>query len=221
MLEKIALVLGAGTDDLEMDVPLPEMGVDSLAAVELANCGQSQYGATVSQTEFLSGLTPKGFLDRVLESAASSGSPKAAPKAKKPKADKPAAPAPAAPTPAPAPAAAKPALMDDVPVQTYSRPAAPSYEPVAAGSAAAMPVASSTGGQFGERTISLTETLNPKTLREIVQAVKGERRAPAQVHCSERWYSGGTPVTVRATRDYGLPSQAHQTADRPDSDRGG
>ena len=186
MLEKIAFVLGAGTDDLEMDVPLPEMGVDSLAAVELANWGQSQYGATVSQTEFLSGLTPKGFLDRVLESAAASGAPKAAPKAKKPKADKPAAPTPAAPTPAPAaaPAAPKPAIVDDVPVQTYSRPAAASYEPVAAGSAAAMPVASSTGGQFGERTISLTETLNPKTLREIVQSVKGERRAPAQVRCS-------------------------------------
>lgn len=78
VLAKIAFVLGAGTDDLEMDVPLPEMGVDSLAAVELANWCQTTYGATVSQTEFLSGPTPRGFLNRVLESAASAPAQKTA-----------------------------------------------------------------------------------------------------------------------------------------------
>lgn len=54
-------------------------------------------------------------------------------------------------------------------------------DPVDVPAAAALPVASSTGGQFGERTITLSETLNPKTLRDIVDSVKGVRRAKAQV----------------------------------------
>ena len=71
VVAKIAFVLGAGADDVEMDVPLPDMGVDSLAAVELANWAQTSYGATVSQTEFLAGLTPQGLLDTIIEAAGS------------------------------------------------------------------------------------------------------------------------------------------------------
>jgi phthiocerol/phenolphthiocerol synthesis type-I polyketide synthase C len=95
VIDKVAFVLGAGASDIELDVPLPEMGVDSLAAVELVNWALTTYGVSVSQTEFLSGLTPNGLCKRIVNGrkaggggggGGGGGAKKAAPKKAAPKA---------------------------------------------------------------------------------------------------------------------------------------
>jgi thioester reductase-like protein len=151
VVEKIAFVLGAGVEDVEMDVPLPEMGVDSLAAVELANWASTQYGVTVSQTEFLSGLTPQGFLQRILDevAAGATGAAAAAPKAKKAK------------------KAAEPAAAANVP---QKKPIV-QHRPITPQDFSNSGLNVKSVGDFGERTIMLTETLNPSSLRAMVAAV--------------------------------------------------
>ena len=48
----------------------PELGIDSLAAVELMNWCNSEWGVTVAQTELLSGLTGNELVERVAAGAA-------------------------------------------------------------------------------------------------------------------------------------------------------
>ena len=63
--EKIAFVLGATPDDIEIEQPLIELGIDSLAAAELASWASTTYGIELSQTEFLSGLTTAQLVENI------------------------------------------------------------------------------------------------------------------------------------------------------------
>ena len=66
---KIAFLLGAVAEEIDLDLPLIHLGVDSLAALELVSWVRSEYGVEISQTEFLSGITSGGLIDRIVETA--------------------------------------------------------------------------------------------------------------------------------------------------------
>ena len=73
---KVAFVLGAKLDDIDPEIPLLELGVDSLAAMELANWTSKTYGVEVSQTEFLSGITSEKLVASILGSEKAQAKPK-------------------------------------------------------------------------------------------------------------------------------------------------
>ncbi|NER95034.1 MAG: SDR family NAD(P)-dependent oxidoreductase, partial [Symploca sp. SIO1B1] len=76
---KVAFVLGAKLEDIDPEIPLLELGVDSLAAMELANWTSKTYGVEVSQTEFLSGVTSEKLVASILGSGKAWAKPKATP----------------------------------------------------------------------------------------------------------------------------------------------
>lgn len=55
--EKMSFLLGCAANDLDLRAPLTDLGVDSLAAMELANWATSEFGVNLSQTSFLNGMT--------------------------------------------------------------------------------------------------------------------------------------------------------------------
>ena len=64
---KVAFLLGAAAEDIDLDIPLTHLGVDSLAALELVMWADVEYGIDVSQTEFLSGITSGGLIGKIVE----------------------------------------------------------------------------------------------------------------------------------------------------------
>ncbi|MEM7446462.1 MAG: SDR family oxidoreductase, partial [Pseudomonadota bacterium] len=54
--------------EIEPDIPLIELGVDSLAAIELMNWLNKTYNATLSQTQILSGASARTMVDAVADS---------------------------------------------------------------------------------------------------------------------------------------------------------
>jgi len=88
VMEKIAFLLGCQSSDVDDATPLTDLGIDSLAAVELSNWVQSWINVTISQTDVLSGITGKGMIQFIEQSAAASG-PKKSKKQKKEKKQKP------------------------------------------------------------------------------------------------------------------------------------
>eukprot|EP01065_Artemidia_motanka_P044203 TRINITY_DN624_c0_g3_i1.p1 TRINITY_DN624_c0_g3~~TRINITY_DN624_c0_g3_i1.p1 ORF type:complete len:4504 (+),score=1497.62 TRINITY_DN624_c0_g3_i1:83-13594(+) len=63
--EKVAQVLSSKPDDVPMDSPLTDLGLDSLAAVELMNWCSSEFGVSVPQSDLLSGLTLEGLVKKL------------------------------------------------------------------------------------------------------------------------------------------------------------
>ncbi len=72
---KIAFVLGATPEEIELDLPLIELGIDSLAAIELVNWLGKSFGMALSQTQILSGATARTLVDAVVGSAAPTARP--------------------------------------------------------------------------------------------------------------------------------------------------
>lgn len=70
---RIAFVLGASPDDIEPDVPLIDLGVDSLASLELAAWAQAAYGVKISQAELLTGFSCNAFVNKVVASTGGEG----------------------------------------------------------------------------------------------------------------------------------------------------
>ena len=73
---KVAFLLGAAAEDIDPDIPLTHLGVDSLAALELVAWADAQYGVGVSQTEFLSGITSGGLIEKIVELSARGAGPR-------------------------------------------------------------------------------------------------------------------------------------------------
>jgi acyl carrier protein len=67
--EKVATLLGSKVDDVPVDSPMTDIGVDSLAAVELMNWCNSEYGVSVPQSDLLSGMTLEGLAARLAKGA--------------------------------------------------------------------------------------------------------------------------------------------------------
>ena len=74
---KVAFLLGAAAEDIDLDVPLTHLGVDSLAALELVTWADIEYGIDVSQTEFLSGITSGGLIEKIVELSGRAAGPRA------------------------------------------------------------------------------------------------------------------------------------------------
>ncbi|MGN6323458.1 MAG: hydroxymethylglutaryl-CoA synthase [Dyella sp.] len=68
--EQVATLLGARADEIELDTPLAEMGLDSLGAVELLSWLQDRYGVAISQTQLLTGATARTLVEAVLAGGA-------------------------------------------------------------------------------------------------------------------------------------------------------
>ena len=66
VFQKVAFTLGCEADEIAPDVQLTEVGVDSLASIGLSNWISSEFGLTISQTEFLAGITPGQIIARVI-----------------------------------------------------------------------------------------------------------------------------------------------------------
>eukprot|EP01128_Nolandella_sp_AFSM9_P010365 TRINITY_DN7144_c0_g1_i1.p1 TRINITY_DN7144_c0_g1~~TRINITY_DN7144_c0_g1_i1.p1 ORF type:complete len:3457 (+),score=854.03 TRINITY_DN7144_c0_g1_i1:70-10371(+) len=71
LTEKIAFLLGCSAEDIDHSSPLSDLGIDSLAAVELANWCSSDFGVTIGQTAILNGLTTGGLIEELVASATS------------------------------------------------------------------------------------------------------------------------------------------------------
>ena len=80
---KVAFLLGADAGDIGLDMPLTDLGVDSLAALELVSWVRSEYAIEVSQTEFLSGVTSRGLIRKIVASAGGNGGSRSVPPAAK------------------------------------------------------------------------------------------------------------------------------------------
>ena len=80
---KVASLLGADAGDIGLDMPLTDLGVDSLAALELVSWVRSEYAIEVSQTEFLSGVTSRGLIRKIVASAGGNGGSRSVPPAAK------------------------------------------------------------------------------------------------------------------------------------------
>ena len=74
---KVAFLLGAAAEDIDLEVPLTHLGVDSLAALELVTWADTEYGIDVSQTEFLSGITSGGLIEKIVELSGRAAGPRA------------------------------------------------------------------------------------------------------------------------------------------------
>ena len=66
---QLASLLGMGEGDIDRNVPLPDLGLDSLAALELVSWVQERYGGEValSQSELLLDMTPTNVISRIVE----------------------------------------------------------------------------------------------------------------------------------------------------------
>ncbi|WP_080424809.1 type I polyketide synthase [Burkholderia ubonensis] len=62
--EKVAALLGATPEEIEPDAALADLGLDSLAAVELLSWAREQYGIEISQTQLLTGATARTLADK-------------------------------------------------------------------------------------------------------------------------------------------------------------
>lgn len=67
---KIAFLLSCRPNDIERDIPLSELGIDSLAAIELMNWTRKNFAVDVSQSELLSGFTPGHLIQRIVDRVA-------------------------------------------------------------------------------------------------------------------------------------------------------
>eukprot|EP01062_Namystynia_karyoxenos_P084049 TRINITY_DN980_c0_g4_i3.p1 TRINITY_DN980_c0_g4~~TRINITY_DN980_c0_g4_i3.p1 ORF type:complete len:2938 (+),score=1123.41 TRINITY_DN980_c0_g4_i3:984-8816(+) len=65
VLSKLAFMLETPAGEVDMSAPLTELGVDSLAAVELMNWLNSDFGVSVPQTDLLGGLSGAQLAERV------------------------------------------------------------------------------------------------------------------------------------------------------------
>ena len=65
--EKIAAVLGASPDRVDLDTPLTDVGVDSLMAVELRNWVESELRVSLPIVELMEGPTVNRLADILLE----------------------------------------------------------------------------------------------------------------------------------------------------------
>eukprot|EP01062_Namystynia_karyoxenos_P084047 TRINITY_DN980_c0_g4_i11.p1 TRINITY_DN980_c0_g4~~TRINITY_DN980_c0_g4_i11.p1 ORF type:complete len:2445 (+),score=839.67 TRINITY_DN980_c0_g4_i11:984-7337(+) len=63
VLSKLAFMLETPAGEVDMSAPLTELGVDSLAAVELMNWCNSEFGVSIAQTELLSGITAADLVE--------------------------------------------------------------------------------------------------------------------------------------------------------------
>eukprot|EP01107_Rhizomastix_libera_P002301 TRINITY_DN139_c0_g2_i2.p1 TRINITY_DN139_c0_g2~~TRINITY_DN139_c0_g2_i2.p1 ORF type:complete len:2631 (+),score=774.09 TRINITY_DN139_c0_g2_i2:57-7949(+) len=66
-LGKLAELIGVDANTVNLDAPLTDFGVDSLAAVELATWLKTELGITTSQMEVLGGITSEQLLSRTPE----------------------------------------------------------------------------------------------------------------------------------------------------------
>ena len=66
--EQIAAVLGAEPDEVEDDVNIIELGVDSLASIEIINFIKSKYAVEVQQSDVLEGISANALTDLVINS---------------------------------------------------------------------------------------------------------------------------------------------------------
>jgi acyl transferase domain-containing protein/enoyl-CoA hydratase/carnithine racemase/NADPH:quinone reductase-like Zn-dependent oxidoreductase/acyl carrier protein len=65
--QQIAYVLGAEPDEVEDDVNIIELGVDSLASIELINHIKTKYGVEVSQSDVLEGISAAALVELVIK----------------------------------------------------------------------------------------------------------------------------------------------------------
>ena len=72
--EQVAYVLGAEPDEIEDDVNIIELGVDSLASIELINFIKGKYGVAISQSDVLEGVSPLALVDLVIKQLGESDS---------------------------------------------------------------------------------------------------------------------------------------------------
>lgn len=66
VLEQVATVLAEPESKIDSDIPLPNLGLDSLMAVELQTLFQADLGIRIAATRLLQGLTVRGLADLVL-----------------------------------------------------------------------------------------------------------------------------------------------------------
>ena len=67
---KVAFLLGCSVEDIEDSRPLTEMGIDSLAAVELSNWVEETFNASISQTDILNDITLAAMIERLSSAVA-------------------------------------------------------------------------------------------------------------------------------------------------------
>ena len=67
MKEQIANVLGAEPEEVEDDVNIIELGVDSLASIEIINHIKTKYGVEVSQSDVLEGISAAALVELVVK----------------------------------------------------------------------------------------------------------------------------------------------------------
>ena len=65
--QQVAYVLGAEPDEVEDDVNIIELGVDSLASIELINHIKTKYGVEISQSDVLEGISAAGLVELVVK----------------------------------------------------------------------------------------------------------------------------------------------------------
>ncbi|WP_256679948.1 type I polyketide synthase [Pseudomonas sp. Q1] len=66
---QIASLLGAQPDEIELDAPLMDFGLDSLAAVELLVWARQNYGVEISQSSLLTGATTESLVQAIAAKA--------------------------------------------------------------------------------------------------------------------------------------------------------
>jgi nucleoside-diphosphate-sugar epimerase len=66
---KLAFLLGCNPQQLDKNAPLTTLGIDSLAAVELANWCSSHFGVTIGQAVVLSGISAMTLVDTIAASS--------------------------------------------------------------------------------------------------------------------------------------------------------